>query len=504
MKKNHPSIAFRLMALLLLSGLILCAAALLAGWAVARFPLVYGGIGLLSLTILLGVIQYLCLRSWIFRPIRQLEDAIRGYEGGENKAALQKLKFRRNDELRRLADAFRMMLVEIDINNLEQKEVALRDQQLATEMQLATELNHSTLPQALPPRDGGYPFTVCGALQEGHMRSCCLYDYFLLDQGALCILVGEVEGSGIPQVLYTAMARATIRNQMRANGDLLQSMTAVNRQLHEMGSDWCFQGLIGVLDSAAGRLSYINAGQGMPLLLRSQGQYEFLPGESSVPLGRKPHVLYRVQTVELRQGDRFFCYTKGLNQWRQNGEKEYVQETLRFVLNGGESDAATPEEQLQRVLRQSDRCTQISSCAMLMLEYCRRDEALAHCLLRSDREDVPAMQRFLRAQLTDNGLSGKVLAHSMVLAEELYLLCCGQSERDSRLRLECAVPRAEPVILLRFKGNFAGNHPMETVYNAPQRQSAAFIRNSSRRVLFESKDGMDVVTVILDRICAAE
>ena len=113
--------------------------------------------GLLFLLALAYAVVFLLVfyRSFI-QPVRQLTQAALKYEGGEEQDLFRQVEIRNNDELKSLASAFRMMLVEINLNNIEQKELAVREQQVEAELQLAKELNISLLPRALPDREGGY------------------------------------------------------------------------------------------------------------------------------------------------------------------------------------------------------------------------------------------------------------------------------------------------------------------------------------------------------------
>ena len=161
--------------------------------------LFYTGGLLAALTLGFAVVYLIIIRRSFIRPIRQLTQAALKYEGGEGVKVFRQVEIRSNDELRSLADAFRMMLVEINLNNMEQQELAVREQRMESELQLARQLNVSLLPKALPEREGGYPFEVQGYLEQTQELSCCFYDYFLLDGERLCLLLGEVPGHGRPR-----------------------------------------------------------------------------------------------------------------------------------------------------------------------------------------------------------------------------------------------------------------------------------------------------------------
>ena len=464
-----------------------------------NFLLYTGGL-LAGLTMLLAVLCLIFMRRSIIRPIQQLTQAAQGYEGGENKRAFSSVKIRSNDELRTLADAFRMMLVEIDLNNMEQKELAVREQRLDSELQLANQLNLSMLPKALPQREGGYPFQVQGWLHQGQELSCCFYDYFLLDQDRLCLMVGEVPGGGIPQVLYTAMAQATIKSQLRTGQPLREAMTSANRQLYEMSDSMSFPVLVGVLDSVTGTFSCINAGQRPPLLMRGQDRYEWVKDLSYAPLGESENVVYQVLELELRQGDRMFFHTDSLDRI-QNGEgRAFGQEQLRLTLNEPGSRQADLEDQLQYVVSAggayAGRVNEIGGYAILALEYRRRDRAQAYCILSTGAEGSRRLAEFLRGQLEANHIQSRQLAELMVVADELFALCRSQADPDSRFMAECAVPPGEGLVILRLKGEMRGRHPLERTEGEAAEHAASFIQKTCDQVLFEHGSDLDTVMIV--------
>lgn len=462
--------------------------------------LLYSGSLLAVLTLGFVVVYLLLIRRGFIRPIQQLTTAAQGYEGGESKKAFSAVKIRSNDELRTLSDAFRMMLVEIDLNNMEQKELAVREQRLESELQLANELNVSMLPKKLPEREGGYPFAVQGRIYQGRELSCCFYDYFLLDQDRLCVLVAEVPGGGIPQVLYTVMAQATIKSQMRSGLPPAEAMTAANQQLHEMSSELCLNVLVGVLNGATGQFTCINAGQSAPLLMRSQDRYDWVRTLSYAPLGQNENVVYRELELELHQGDRLLFHTKGLDGIRGPDGRCFAEEQLRLTLNEGRSRQAELERQIQYVSdagsAYAERPGEIGGYVLLSMEYRRRDRAQAHCVLSPGAGGNDRLLEFLRGQLEDNQITGGRMAKMLVLADELFTLCCRRTEPDSRIMAECAIPPGEGLAVLRIKGNFGGNSPLERLDGESAEYASQFLQKNCDRIFFESDGFLDTVTAV--------
>lgn len=470
------------------------------GQAAAREQgfLVSMGVLLVCLAAALIVAFMLVIRRILVRPIRLLTKAAQDYEGGENKSTFTKVKIKSHDELRTLSDAFRMMLVEIDLNNFEQKELAVREQKLEIELQLANELNQSMLPKELPEREQGYEFEVHGLLCRGREVEYDFYDYFMLDQDRLCVVIGAVPGEGIPQALYTAMAQTAIKSQLRSGLSLAAAMTAANSQLHEMSGAFVLHALVGVLDGMTGKFSCINAGQEVPLLMRSQDRYEWVKAPPYAPLGQNENVVYQVLELELRQSDRMFFHTRALGEIKNELGKAFAEDQLRATLNLSQSRGLGVERQLEFVRDTAgaySRQVQVDGYAMLALEYRRRDRAMAHCVLNAGQEGERLLLDFLRGQLEANAFTGRQIAETSVLADELFVLCCGQAEPDARFLAQCAVTEENGTVLLQIKGSMGGRDPLEYTRGEAAARAAAYIRQNTQRVVFESLEDMDVITV---------
>ena len=422
------------------------------------------GVLLAVLAAVLIAAYMLVIRRSFIQPIRLLTKAAQDYEGGEDKSTFTKVKIKSHDELRTLSDAFRMMLVEIDLNNFEQKELAVREQKLEIELQLANELNSSMLPKELPRREQGYEFAVRGLLCSGREVEYDFYDYFMLDQDRLCVIIGAVPGEGIPQALYTVMAQTAIKSQLRSGLPLAAAMTAANSQLHEMSGTFVLHALVGVLDGMTGKFSCINAGQEVPLLMRSQDRYEWVQAPPYAPLGQNENVVYQVLELELHQGDRMFFHTRGLGEIQDEQGRAFSEEQLRAALNLSESRALDLERQLEFVRDEAAAYSsrvQVDGYAMLTLEYRRRDRAMAHCVLTAGPEGEQKLLDFLRGQLKANGFTGRRLAEAAVLADELFVLCCQQAEPDARFLAQCAMPEGENLMVLPAEGPHGGKRPAE-------------------------------------------
>ena len=120
---------------------------------------------------------------------------------------------------------------------------------------------------------------------------------------------------------------------------------------------------------------------------------------------------------------------------------------------------------------------------------------MAHCVLTAGQEGERLLLDFLRGQLEANAFTGRQIAETSVLADELFVLCCGQAEPDARFLAQCAVTEENGTVLLQIKGSMGGRDPLEYTRGEAAARAAAYIRQNTQRVVFESLEDMDVITV---------
>lgn len=438
------------------------------------------------------------VRRTVIQPIRQLTSAAQAYEGGENKASFSNLKFKSRDELRTLADAFRMMLVEIELHGREQTELAVREERMESELRLATEINTAMLPKVLREPEGGLGFQVRGSVDQREELGCCFYDYYLLERGRLCLVVGEVPGKGMSAALFMVVAQTAIKSQMRSGLPLVEAMTAVNRQLYEIGGEMVLNALVGVLGED-GTFAYINAGEKAPLMMRDQDRYEWLKGPIYAPLGQNENVVYQVRQINVLQGDRLFFHTSGLDAIEGAEDRAFGEQKLQAVLNMSRSQELSPEDLLQYVGEEAKayagRTDTMGGFAAAVLEYQRSNRTQAHCTVPGDRKGAARVADFLKRQLGENGLSRRAIAEVAVLADELFNLCCWAAAVDRPITVECSMIPGSETITLRMKGGFGGRNPLLGAESGIATNAVSFIRGNTKSVSFQEGELQDVLIV---------
>jgi sigma-B regulation protein RsbU (phosphoserine phosphatase) len=185
----------------------------------------------------------------------------------------------------------------------------LEKQRIEDQLSVAREVQFGLLPGA-PPRLTGYD--VAAVNLPTHAIGGDYYDYVPLDADRIGVVVADVSGKGIPAALIMATFRAALRTEMKRQADLRAVAARLNDAVLEFRDASRFvTAVCCVLDTASGRLCYVNCGHNPPLLLHGTGACETLRLGGSA-LGLFAGASFEAGAAELRPGDTLVLYTDGV------------------------------------------------------------------------------------------------------------------------------------------------------------------------------------------------
>jgi sigma-B regulation protein RsbU (phosphoserine phosphatase) len=194
---------------------------------------------------------------------------------------------------------------------------------LEREMDIAREIQMSFLPSELPNIDG---WKIAAYFKAAREVAGDFYDSFLLPDGNLVCVIGDVCGKGVGaalfMTLFRSLIRATATSDLFCNGKNINSLTPAERLHHvisftnqyitETHEDAKFATVfIGLFDIKSGILTYINCGNEPPLLLSMGGKVTALPPTGPV-VGVMPEAVFSVKEIAMEKNDLLLVYTDGI------------------------------------------------------------------------------------------------------------------------------------------------------------------------------------------------
>jgi hypothetical protein len=171
-----------------------------------------------------------------------------------------------------------------------------------------------TVQESLCPTQGlsGPGWEICGAGVTAADLGGDYHDWFLLPEGRLIIVIGDVAGHGISSALVAASAKILLALGAERFADPAQILGFMNEgfcdQAGRLRPMTCW---LGIFDPVSRRLQYANAGHNYPVAVTGEGKVidTTLVG---YPLGVRRRFAFKSACLEFPGAGRLYLYTDGL------------------------------------------------------------------------------------------------------------------------------------------------------------------------------------------------
>ena len=335
---------------------------------------------LLVLAIMYHTIMY------VLRPLKSVQENIRLYTDTKDSAKvtenLEKIlsgvqgRAVRENEIGELSGDIMTLAKEIDDYTEKIESITAEKERISTELDLAARIQSSMLPSDFPTFPERSEFDIYALMDPAKEVGGDFYDFFLIDEDHLCVLIADVSGKGIPAALFMMISKTILQSCAmlgRSPGEILEKTNEAlssNNQLHMFVSAW-----VGILEISTGKLICSNAGHEFPFL-RKNGRYEMLKDQHGLVLGAMEGMKYQEYELELSAGDRIFVYTDGIPEAIDEGEQDFGLERLSAVLNRDTSLSCKEEIAVIReaVAGFVKDAPQFDDITMLCMEYIGKKE----------------------------------------------------------------------------------------------------------------------------------
>ena len=449
------------------------------------------------LILLAAVLRYQYIRVRV--PLRQLRELVDRWPETDP------------DSLREQAGAIRGLPRETArkllerMEQMEEKLVQLREKDAASADERGGQSELEALRRNVLPRlpalslPAKAPLELAGTVTPGNAPGI-LYDCFFSEPDTLCVLLGQATGEGPTAAVRAALAQTALRSFLMSGLKPEEVMNAANRWLTAQENRFSVDALVGLLSLSEGSFLFSAAGNQRVLLRREHGHYERLDVHAGPALGTMETALWEAETLVLRRGDRLFLHTEGLENGRDREGASFSEQGLRAALNLSRDKTKTAEEALRFVANEAAaHCEQESESppyAALLLEYSGVSPEASFCDLPAQPESAGELLEFLKRQFGPLGIPRRSYAGLMVLADELFVLCCRCSRKDSEIRTACAIGQESGLVELRMSAALDGADPLAENGNLAADTAAAFIRSQAREVRLERGELRDTVVLL--------
>ena len=182
-------------------------------------------------------------------------------------------------------------------------------ERLEQELRVARRIQQASLPKAVPTLEG---WQISPYYQPAREVGGDFYDFHLLPEGRLGLVVGDATGKGVPAALVMSTTCGMLRLAAQSHASPAEMLQGVNEVLFpNIPSNMFVTCFYAVLDPKSGSLRYANAGHDLPYLRRGSGDAEELRARG-MPLGLMPSMNYEEKEIVIDAGEGVLLYSDGL------------------------------------------------------------------------------------------------------------------------------------------------------------------------------------------------
>lgn len=276
------------------------------------------------------------------------------------------------NEVEELAHSFKYMMGQIEeyIKNL--STVTAEKERIGAELDIATKIQMDMLPSIFPPYPDCSLFDIYASMTSAKEVGGDFYDFFLIDEDHLALVIADVSGKGIPAALFMVISKTLIKNSTLPGAKPKDILEKVNKQLCENNEASMFVTVwMGILEISTGKITAVNAGHERPVIKKAGGEFEYLYDKHGMMLAALDLVKYKEYEIQLSPGDRLFLYTDGVPEATNANEELLNEERELEILNRHKDEPLSM--MLKHIKEDVDlfvgEAPQFDDLTMMVLEY---------------------------------------------------------------------------------------------------------------------------------------
>ncbi len=332
------------------------------------------GLTILVIMLISITVYHYVIRRQIIKPIvtltRAADGLVNSLKNEDSRPVL--VNVHTGDEIDVLARSFEKMDEKLIDFIRKNAAMAAEKERIETELSLASRIQADMLPSRFPAFPDRKEIDLYASMSPAREVGGDFYDFFLLGEDRLGLVMADVSGKGVPAALFMVMSKIMIQNFAMTLSGPKEVLEKVNDQICKSGGEEMFVTVwLGVLDLKTGLITAVNAGHEYPVIKKPDQDFELIDDDHGLVIGGIPGFSYGEYEIQLVPGSRLFLYTDGLPEAADARGNMFGLERVLSSLN--EVKEGSPEEVLNHVAQSvtafEGNAPQFDDMTMLCLDY---------------------------------------------------------------------------------------------------------------------------------------
>ena len=269
----------------------------------------------------------------IVEPIESMTADI--MEGGRTgKLFEMRDTYRTGDEIEVLAESFDDLSKKTKQYIIDITRITKEKERIGTELELARKIQADMLPNIYPAFPDRPEFDIYATMTPAKEVGGDFYDFFLIDDDHLGMVMADVSGKGVPAALFMMMSKILINNYAMQGGSPGKVLEQTNSAICRKNEEEMFVTVwFGILEISTGRITAANAGHEFPILRKPDGDFELFRDKHGFVIGGMAGMKFKEYEIMLEKGGTLFLYTDGVPEATNASEELFGTERLIEALN---------------------------------------------------------------------------------------------------------------------------------------------------------------------------
>ena len=417
-------------------------------------------------SIVSSVITVMMMRRIATKPLSMLAKATTGFANSDDatdylKEKIINLPINSKDEIGDLYQEIRVMqgrIVEY-LNNL--TKVTAEKERIGAELNIAAQIQADMLPRIFPPFPERNDFDIYAIMDPAKEVGGDFYDFYMLDDDHLCMVMADVSGKGVPASLFMTIAKTLIKNRAQLGEKPAEILYNVNNQLCDGNDAELFVTVwLAIIELSTGKGVAANAGHEHPVIRRKDGNYEMVLYRHAPAVATMEGIRFKEHDFQLNPGDSLFVYTDGVTEATNINDELFGTQRMLDALN--KNPNANPKELLQNVRDDIDEfvgnAPQFDDITMMGLKYDGPEQRYetANLTIDAKTENLDQVLAFAEEQLAKAECPIKAQTQIGVAVEEIFvniaLYAYAPETGKADITIDIGKNPKEAVITFRDKG----------------------------------------------------
>ena len=320
------------------------------------------------------------------------------------------------------------------------------------------------------------------------------YNFFLVDNDHLALVIADVSGKGIPAALFMMVTNILITDRTKMGGTPGEILTFVNQGICEHNeADMFVTVWLGIIELSTGKIIASNAGHDDPAIYHKNGNFEINKNKHGLVIGAMDGMKYKDYEIKLDPGDKLFLYTDGVTEATNSNNELYGMDRMVEALN--ECKDSSPNKILDHIQTRVNEfvgdAPQFDDLTMVCFELKGNIEEKT-LNIEATKDNLYKVMEFVDSFLEEKNCLPKAQTQIDLSVEEIFVNIANYAYKDSKGDCEIIQSYINGEFTITFKDSGVPFDPLAKA--DPDNTLSADDRQIGGLGVFLVKKNMDEVT----------